>query len=71
MKFTNGSFEDCTLYTFGKKIYGHYFCPVCGCSVALKMLESTQEDPFAINVRAVEGFSTKGLNFVQHDGASL
>ena len=72
LKFTKGSFEECTLYTFGKKTLGHYFCPVCGCSAVSKQLEGAGS--YAVNARCVEGITLrelKALKFVEYDGAAL
>lgn len=67
-KFTKGSVEDLTSYSYGKKSYGHKFCPVCGAPVVGQRLSDGE---FGVNLRCVEGVDLTTLNPIKLDGASM
>jgi hypothetical protein len=68
VKFTNGSEDGLTTYTFGKKIFGHCFCPVCGSGILCKRMDGTE---YAANLRTVEGIDLEKIDRGHLDGARL
>ena len=68
--FTKGSIEELTLYLWGTKKIGHYFCPVCGSTVFGKVQDHPAE-LYGVNLRQVEGVDLDALTYKPFDGASL
>ena len=68
-ELTSGTLEELTLYEFYKKIYKHYFCPVCGVQI---MLTKPGKGLVEINVRTVDGpIDLNKLKAKEFDGKSL
>jgi hypothetical protein len=68
VNFAKGSENGLTSYSFGKKIYGHCFCPVCGSGLLCKRMDGTG---YAANLRTVEGIDLEKIDRGHFDGASL
>lgn len=64
-KFTKGSFEELSCYTFNKKVVDHMFCPVCGSSICSK-----KGTTVIVNCRCVEGVDPRALELVLGNQAS-
>jgi hypothetical protein len=67
---TKGSIEELTLYLWGTKKIGHYFCPVCGSTVFGKV-QGHSTGLYGVNLRQVEGVDLNALTYKPFDGASL
>lgn len=68
-KFIKGSQNELTEYVFGRRKYGHLFCPICGSAPISSRLEEG-EGGFDVNLRCVEGVVLAGLHTIAVDGAS-
>ncbi|KAG2009241.1 hypothetical protein GB937_007837 [Aspergillus fischeri] len=60
-----------TEYRFASRNYPHYFCRTCGTSVYAQSALPGEEQPTAINVRAIHGVDIKALKVYEHDGKNM
>lgn len=67
-ELTEGKLEELTLYEFNKRIYKHYFCPVCGVQI---MLTVPDEQMLHVNVRSTDGVDVGKLKIKVFDGKNL
>lgn len=65
-KFTSGSIDDFSVYTFGKKTLEHMFCPTCGSPAITRGYGC-----LAANLHCVKGVDIGELELNMHDGAKL
>ncbi|KAJ7677071.1 Mss4-like protein [Mycena polygramma] len=64
-RFTTGSAEDMTEYTFGTGIIRHRFCKTCGTSIGPAV---PQRGYVAVNTRTIDGIDLKRLQLHPVDG---
>jgi hypothetical protein len=69
-KLMSGSLEELTLYEFHKKVYLHYFCPVCGTEI-INRTKKTGQPLVGVNVRTVDGIDVEKLKMNPFDGKTL
>jgi len=67
LAFTLGSLDDMTVYYFGRKLIGHYFCPVCGTGMIEKRNNGIR---YGVNLRCVKDINLRGATYRDIDRAS-
>ncbi|KAI5114790.1 hypothetical protein M0805_002083 [Coniferiporia weirii] len=67
-RFTRGSFEEASHYSWGKHIVIRHFCPTCGSAL---LWTSPQLDLVGVNVRTFDGVDIAALKYSTYDGARL
>ena len=65
-ELTKGSWDELTVYKFGKKIITHQFCPTCGV-----MLTGSISNMLVLNARTIDGIDVDKLDIQKYNGAML
>lgn len=64
-RFTSGTLEEATTYSFNTGFAEHKFCPTCGVAMLIKMKGG---DGLVVNARTVDGIDPEALKLKYNDG---
>ncbi|GJE91490.1 GFA domain-containing protein [Phanerochaete sordida] len=65
---TKGTLAELTLYEFHKRVFKHYFCPVCGVQIILTV---PRDGMVYVNVRTTDGVDVERVRCKVFDGKNL
>jgi hypothetical protein len=63
--------QNASVYSFGKHVIKHRFCPTCGISPYADGVDPKGNRMAAVNIRCVEGLDLASIPVTQFDGRSL